>query len=202
VAELADDTRPQRRRLLIFALLGAVLGTAISLLFVMTAPAVFEATAFADVRRVAPDASSSIYATIDAISADANSAETFQSVIADVELSETVSELRSMVVIKPLFGNPSIRVTATAGSAQRASDIARGFVDAMEEMPVPQIVSDGPDYRLSLRQASTLPTRPTSPKPSHDLATGAFVGMALGLVVGTLTRPANKPRRKEVARAQ
>jgi succinoglycan biosynthesis transport protein ExoP len=187
-AVATDLSRPQRRRLVAFALAGTVLGVLVSLLYVVLAPPVYEVTAFADVRRTAPDATSSIYAAIDAISAEANSSEVIRGVIQDLDLTETVGELRSMVVVKPLFGNPSIRVTVTEGSAARAAEIARGFVTAMKDLPVPEQLSNAPDYRIDARLPSVDSLSPTTPKPSHDLVSGAFLGLAAGLVAATWRR--------------
>jgi capsular polysaccharide biosynthesis protein len=198
----ADLTRPQRRRLISFALAGTVLGVLVSLVYVFFAPPVYEVTAFADVRRTAPDATSSIYAAIDAVSAEANSPATIRGVIDDLDLSETVGELRSKVVVKPLFGNPSIRVTVTDGSAAQAAEIARGLVTAMKDMPVPEQLSNAPDYRIDARLPSVDSLSPTTPKPSHDLVSGGFLGLAVGLVAATWRRAPGSSSSETVAHAE
>lgn len=187
-----DLDAPARRWFLLFAAIGAAVGLLAALLYSLVVPPVYEATVFADFERLAPDATSGIYASIDRVSLEANSTATFRAVIDELELEETVAELRSMVVIKPLFGNPSIRVTATSTDADLAEDVAAAFVEAMEGMPVPQDLSDDtPNYRVDLRNPIDAPLRPTSPKPGHDLVAGAFLGLAAGLIAASLRRTAS-----------
>jgi hypothetical protein len=188
VAEQGNNVRWHWRSLITYALLGAGLGSLLSTIYVAYTPPLFEATALADVRRLGPDPSSSIFASVADVSAAANSSASFEEVISDLDLAETVSELRTMVVVKPLFGNPAVRVTVTDMSADHAEEIARGFVRVMEDMPVPELLSDGPDYRITLRESSETSLVPTSPKPSHDIVSGGFLGFALGLVAYTARR--------------
>lgn len=185
-----DLTARARRRFLLFAAIGAAAGLLAALLYNLVVPPVYEATVFADFERLAPDATSGIYASIDRVALEANATVTFRAVIDELELDESVEDLRSMVVIKPLFGNPSIRVTATSSDAEKAEDVAVAFVTAMEGMPVPQDLSDEtPNYRVDLRNPIEVPLQPTSPKPSHDLVAGAFLGLAMGLIAASLRRP-------------
>jgi len=190
VPEQANHSKLQRRRLLLFlfGVSGTVLGLLVALVYVATAPPVYEATAFADVDRISTNAEAGIYPRIDAISALANSTTTFETVIADLNLDETEDDLRSMVIVRPLFANLAVRVTVTDTSPENAAKIARGFVGAIEQLPVPSQTDEGPDYRVQLRLPSTPPSSPTTPKPSHDIVAGGFLGFAAGVIAFTSLR--------------
>jgi len=202
VAELADTSKPQRRRFVFFAIVGAVLGLLVALAYVALKPPAYEATAFADVTRVTLEAEPSIYSRIETIATTANSSAVFRSVVHELDLAETEEDLRSKVVVKPLFGNPVLRVTVTDSSPVHAAEIARGFVHAMDELPVPEGPSGEPNYRIELRTPSAVPTVPTTPKPSHDFLSGAFLGLGLGVVVASLRRRSDMPRHEGVSDAE
>jgi succinoglycan biosynthesis transport protein ExoP len=186
VPEQEKFSRLQLRRLVLFGLSGTILGLLIALTYIATAPHVYEATAFANVDRVAPAAKVGIYPRIDAIAVLANSTSTFDSVADELDLDETEAELRSKVVVRPLFGNLALRVTVTDGSAEHAADIARGFVAAIADFPVPDNSGEGADYRVGLRLPSIVPSTPATPKPSHDLPAGGFLGLAAGVIASTI----------------
>jgi capsular polysaccharide biosynthesis protein len=195
-----DLTRTERRRYSVFGALGIVAGLLVALVYTLVIPPVYEATVFADFERLAPDTTSGIYASIDTVSSEANSTETFRAVIDDLDLDLSVDELRSMVVVKPLFGNPSIRVTATAGNSEQAESIALAFVSVMEELPTPLDVTEKvANYRVDLRNPIELPLRPTTPKPSHDLVTGAFLGLGIGLIAARTVRRQPSPSSEEAS---
>jgi capsular polysaccharide biosynthesis protein len=202
VAELADISKSQRRSFVIFVIVGAILGLIVAVAYGALRPPVYEASAFADVTEVTLEAESTIYSRIDAIAASANSTAVFQKVINRLDLAETEQTLRSKVVVRPLFGNPSLRVTVTDGSPNHAAEIARGFVSAIEGLPVPERATDEPDYQIELRKPAAVPTTATTPKPSHDLISGVFLGLGLGIVVASLRRRPVEPRREVAANVE
>jgi polysaccharide biosynthesis transport protein len=128
----------------------------------------------------------------------ADSPVVLRAVIADLHLATTPSQLSGQVSAISPANSVVINITARAGSAAAARDIANdtarrfarlaktvsgsilGHVLARPPGAVGQSVV-GPPVRLTLVSPALLPTAPSSSRKTTDLVLGLVVGLALGL---------------------
>jgi succinoglycan biosynthesis transport protein ExoP len=128
----------------------------------------------------------------------AGSPVVLRAVIADLHLATTPSQLSGQVSATSPANSVVINITARAGSAAAARDIANdtarrfaglaktvsgsilGHVLARPPVAVgPSVV--GPPVRLTLVSPALLPTAPSSSHKTTDLVLGLVVGLAVGL---------------------
>ena len=128
----------------------------------------------------------------------ADSPVVLRAVIADLHLATTPSQLSGQVSATSPANSVVINITAHAGSAAAARDIANdtarrfarlaetvsgsvlGHVLARPPVAVgPSVV--GPPVRLTLVSPALLPTAPSSSHKTTDLVLGLVVGLAVGL---------------------
>lgn len=128
----------------------------------------------------------------------ANSPVVLRAVIADLHLATTPSQLSGQVSAASPANSVVINITARAGSAAAARDIAndtaRRFADlartvsgsilghVLARPPAAEGRSVvGPPVRLTLVEPALLPTAPSSKHKITDLVLGLVVGLAVGL---------------------
>jgi hypothetical protein len=73
---------------------------------------------------------------------------------------------------------PVIEITATAGSARHAAELANAVADALADYG--SVRRTETNVGLSLLAGATTPERPSSPRPPLELAVGACAGLLIG----------------------
>lgn len=119
----------------------------------------------------------------------ATTATVLQPVIDELGLDTIPSQLASQLTVTSPASTSIINVSADAGSPGEAADIANAvsvsLLDAVEELSPAS--ADGTRLVVaSVIEEAQPPARPSSPRPTINLALGALIGLALGLGQGIL----------------
>jgi len=123
------------------------------------------------------------------------------SVISQLSLSASVSQLASQIQAVIVPGTSIISVTATDSDAQRSADIANATARSMtssvskiEQIPAGSAASS---VRIASIQAAEVPASPDSPNLRTNLILGGLLGLALGILIATLRGITNTRIRDE-----
>lgn len=107
-----------------------------------------------------------------------------QSVIDELDLDMTTSELAQNVSVSAPANTSVIEISAENTSPQRSADIANATTDSLARA-VDDLSPGGTGgsdrlVQATVIQPATAPTSPTSPKPLQNIALGLLVGALLG----------------------
>jgi capsular exopolysaccharide synthesis family protein len=199
---LEDYLRVLRRHwlgILVFAIVGVLIGGAVS----MFMPRVYEADASGFVTAQG-DGNASMASVIDSYSKSraksyvelAKNRSVADRVIADLGLDTTSESLVNSISASVPADTVTLRVTATASTAQAAQDLANAWIIALadqiaelerESLPsevdpaTGEIIETEPTVGLIPQETAVLPSSPTSPNVRLNLALGLLVGLAAGV---------------------
>ena len=130
-----------------------------------------------------------------------STATVLDSVISQLSLSVTVSDLASQIQAVIVPGTSIISVTVTDSDAQRSADIAnataRSLTSSVSQIePIPLAASSS-SVRISTIQPAVVPGSPDSPNLRTNLIAGGLLGLTLGLIIATMRGVSNTRIRDE-----
>lgn len=110
-------------------------------------------------------------------------------VIADLDLDETPTELQEQVTASVVLDTVNLEITVTdpdAAMAQaKAQSYATGLVDMIRQLETPEGETTAP-VRATIVDPADLSTSPVSPKPARNIALGLLLGLIIGAAVAVL----------------
>lgn len=109
-------------------------------------------------------------------------------------VGSTTEQLQRDVQASTSPDAPLVVLTASAGSAERAADVANAAADSLVVFGNNQSVTTG--VRLTMFSGASSPPSPASPVLSLNIALGAAAGLLIG-GLGVVARPAMGPGRPE-----
>lgn len=210
--ELVDYLRMLRRQW-VWVVGSVVVLTALAVVYVMTTPKTYKATAEVFVGSnvigtSAPDnsaalsASNYVFDRIDTYATWADYPAVLQPVVTTLKLGTTADDLSKQVSASVVPSTVIIAVSATDASAQQAADIANATANSLVKYiaatDTPVANSTSP-VKAQVSSVATKSGAPDSPNRNLMIALGVLVGLALGLVLASLrdqlrrTSPARKP---------
>lgn len=169
-----------------------VLGTGAALVAVTAIPPSYRVTVLVDA--VAPTTPTIVY-TADVLAAadrEIRSAGFFAEVVDHAGLDLSAADLARIAEVRIVYGDPQISAVVTGDNASTALMVARAILRTLQDTSddwLPAYVRDT-GWRLVPLAPVDGWEDPVTPKASHDIPAGAFLGLGAGaLLVIALRRP-------------
>jgi capsular polysaccharide biosynthesis protein len=182
--ELRDYLAALRRHWKIWT--GATLvGALVALLVFVQTPKTYEATStlFVSVSPSIPNSASFVQQRVKSYPEIVASEAVLATVRADLELDESLAELRTHVSASNPADTTQLHVTVSGPDPEKAAAIANAvagrFADVVESLETPS--SGDEPVRLTVADPAVAPTSPASPVLLYLLALGVVAGLLLGL---------------------
>ncbi|MGY1615776.1 YveK family protein [Geodermatophilus sp. SYSU D00691] len=187
--ELRDYLAAVRRHWVLW-IAATVVGALVALLVVAQTPKTYEATStvFASVSPSIPNNSSFVQSRVKSYPELVDSAAVLTPVLDDLDLDESLADLRSRVSATNPADTTQLLVTVSGPDPDEAAAVANAvadqFADVVETLETPS--SGDEPIHLTLADPAVAPTSPSSPVTLYVVALGVLVGLFLGLAAAVV----------------